>query len=147
MSLRDSFAAAVILAFGATVFVIAGSFDPAAALFPRAVAAIMMAAAVVMGVRPFFARTEQPLETIDRGSMLRVGMVIGLTFVYVVGVAWLGYATASIIFIPVTAWLLGIRNLGLIAATTIVYVGVITFLFRQVFSIPLPRELLLGLFS
>jgi putative tricarboxylic transport membrane protein len=147
MSLRDPIAAVIVFAFAGTIFVMAGSFDPAAALFPRAVAAIMMAAAVAMGVRPFLIRMEQPLETIDRGSMLRVGMVIGLTFIYVIGVAWLGYATASVVFIPVTAWLLGIRNISLIAATTIVYVGIITFLFRQVFSIPLPREVLLGLFS
>ena len=76
-----------------------------------------------------------------------IGVVIGLTVLYVAGVRFLGYVTASVIFIPVTAWFLGIRKPVLLAATTAIFVGTIAYLFREVFSIPLPRETILGLLS
>ena len=145
MLVRDHAAALIIFLFGTAVFFVAGDFPPAAALFPRAVAVIMIIAAVVIGIRASVARAKPTEAEFDREAVIRIGVVIGLTILYVVGVRWLGYVTASVLFIPVTAWFLGIRRPVLIAATTAIFVGVIAYLFREVFSIPLPREALLAL--
>jgi hypothetical protein len=145
MVLRDHFAAAIAFAFGATVFIVSGNFPPAAALFPRAVAVIMMIAAAVIGVRATILTMPRTEPSFDRDATFRIGVVIALTIAYVFSVAWLGYVTASLVFIPLTAWFLGIRRPLLLAATTVIFVGVMAYLFRQVFSIPLPREAILGL--
>jgi hypothetical protein len=147
MLVRDHIAALIIFLFGAAVFFVAGDFPPAAALFPRAVAVIMMIAGVVIAIRATVAPAPRSEPEFDREATIRIGAVIGLTILYVVGVRWLGYVSASVIFIPVTAWFLGIRKPLLIAATTVIFVGGIAYLFREVFSIPLPREAVLALFG
>jgi hypothetical protein len=76
----------------------------------------------------------------------RVALAIALTLAYVAGVRFAGYATASLVFIPATALLLGVRDVRLIAIVTVLFVGTVTFFFRTVFHIPLPEEVLLRLF-
>lgn len=147
MLVRDHIAALIIFLFGAAVFFVAGDFPPAAALFPRAVAAVMMIAAIVIGIRATISARPSGGTEFDREATIRIGVTIGLTILYVAGVRFLGYVTASVIFIPVTAWFLGVRRPVLLAATTVVFVGVIAYLFREIFSIPLPREAILALWS
>jgi putative tricarboxylic transport membrane protein len=147
MLVRDRVAALIIFLFGAAVFTIAGDFLPAAALFPRAVAVIMMVSAIVIGLRASISKRPTGEAEFDREATIRIGAVIVLTILYVAGVRFLGYVTASVIFIPVTAWFLGVRKPVLLAATTVIFIGVIAYLFREVFSIPLPREAILTLLS
>jgi hypothetical protein len=144
MLVRDHIAALIIFLFGAAVFYVAGDFPAAAALFPRAVAGIMMLAGIVIGIRATVSPKPATALEFDRDATIRIGVVIGLTLLYVAGVRFLGYVTASVIFIPVTAWFLGVRKPVLLAATTVIFVSVIAYLFRSVFSIPLPREAILA---
>jgi hypothetical protein len=147
MLVRDHIAALIIFLFGAAVFFVAGDFPSAAALFPRAVAVVMMVAAIAIAARATIFPRPAGEPEFDREATIRIGVVIGLTILYVAGVRLLGYVTASVIFIPVTAWFLGVRKPALLAVTTVIFVGVIAYLFRQVFSIPLPREAILALLS
>ena len=147
MLVRDHVAALIIFLSVAAVFYLAGDFLPAAALFPRAVAVIMMVSAIVIGLRATISKQPGVQAEFDREATIRIGAVIVLTILYVAGVRFLGYVTASVIFIPVTAWFLGVRKPVLLATTTVIFIGVIAYLFREVFSIPLPREAILTLLS
>jgi hypothetical protein len=147
MYLRDTIAGAIVLAFGATVFIAAGHYAPAAALFPRAVAGLMMLAATILILRDLAGRSPRLDLGIGKAAALRIGMVVMLSLIYVAGVASIGFVTASVIFIPVTAFLLGVRNVLEVTLATVIFVGGIAYLFRHVFGIPLPREILLALFN
>jgi hypothetical protein len=147
MHLRDTIAGAIVLVFGTTVFIAAGSYAAAAALFPRSVAGIMMLAATVLIVRDLAGRAPAFVSEFDRAAALRIAMVVVASLIYVAGVASIGFVTASVVFIPATAFLLGVRNVWEVAIATVVFVGGIAFLFRHVFGIPLPREVILALFN
>jgi hypothetical protein len=142
---RDLLGALITVLFGAAVFVMSRSFDPAAALFPRAVAGIMILCGVILGGRALLRGQKSIPDEVDPAALPRTGLIILLTILYVIGVSTIGYMTATVIFIPLTAWLLGIRQVAAIALATVIFVGLTVFLFRHVFHVPLPREILLGM--
>ena len=140
MSLRDPLSAVVIFAVSAAFFFIAGNYSGGAEIFPRGVAAIMMICSVILFVRGL--RSSAEGERMSRDAVLRVTAVIVLTGIYIVAVQFVGFITSSLIFVPLTSYFLGVRNYVLIGVTTIVFVGLVSFLFLKVFQVPLPPELI-----
>jgi putative tricarboxylic transport membrane protein len=143
-SLRDPIAAAVIFALSLTAFLLAGNYTGGAELFPRGIAAIMMVCSVLLFVKGVLRPTSG--ERMSAGEMRRVAFVILMTVLYILAVRFVGFTTASIIFVVVTAYALGIRNYLLIAVSAVVFVGLVSYLFRSIFHVPLPRELILTFF-
>lgn len=143
MPLRDSIAALFGLAVGGGFFFMSLSLG-AGGVFPRVVAAIMMAASLGLLIKGFLRPTR--IEPLTREGMLRVGTAVVLTLLYIVGVAQLGFITSSLIFIPATAYLLGLKRHLLILATTLPFVAGVHFLFQAIFGTPLPPDLILTLF-
>jgi hypothetical protein len=145
MPFRDSIAGLTAFVFAAGIFIMAGSYPPSTALFPRAVALFMMVAAGLLTVRGFF--RSSPHDPLPRKTLLLIAAVILLTLVYIVCVDYLGFITSSLVFIPVTAYLLGARNLLLMAVTAVIFISAIAFLFKIVFGVPLPPEYISRLFG
>ena len=144
MALRDPIAAIVIFAFSLTAFIMARDYGGGAELFPRGISAIMMVCSVLLFVRGIVRPTDG--ERMNGGELFRVGTVIVGTLLYMIGVDYLGFVTASFIYVPATAYFLGIRNHLLVWLSTLIFVSLVAFLFRSVFLVPLPRELILTFF-
>lgn len=140
MSLRDPIAAIVVFAFSTTAFVLAGNYSGGAGTFPRGIAAIMMICSVILFVRGLFWPTEGERMTPD--EMRRVGISMALTIAYVALIVPLGFFTASIIYIPLAAYVLGLRRHLLIWGATAIYMAGVYYLFVRIFYTPLPRELI-----
>ena len=100
----------------------------------------MMICSVILFVRGL--RSSAEGERMSRDAVLRVTAVIVLTGIYIVAVQFVGFITSSLIFVPLTSYFLGVRNYVLIGVTTIVFVGLVSFLFLKVFQVPLPPELI-----
>lgn len=144
MSLRDPIAAVVIFAFSTAAFIMAGTYTGGAELFPRGIAGIMMVCSVLLFIKGIIRPTED--ERMSAGELWRVGFVIAMTIIYIVAVDTIGFVTSSFVFVPVVAYALGIRNHLLIWLSTLIFVSLVAYLFRSVFLVPLPRELLLTFF-
>lgn len=144
MLASDSFAAILIFALSAAFFYMAGAYHGGAEVFPRAVSGVMMLASAIL----FFKGLRQPstVERFEPGAAGRVVGVIVLTILYMVAVGAIGFVTSSLVFVPVTAYWLGIRNYPMIGITTVVFVALVALLFRRLFQVPLPRELILTWF-
>ncbi len=144
MSLRDPLAAVVIFALSAAFFFMSGAYRGGAEIFPRGVSAVMMIASALLFLRGL--RGSSGGDRLEQGSAWRVAIVIVLTILYIIAVDDIGFVTSSVIFVPVTAYFLGIRNYLLIAVSSVVFVGLVAYLFRSIFQVPLPRELILTFF-
>ena len=140
---RDPLTGTVILLLAGGVYWLAGGYNPAAALFPRLIAIVMMLAAAGLVVRGLL--RPQAGEPLDLAMAIRTAAVIGLTIVYVVAVASLGYLTASAVFIPVAAWVLGVRRPLVLTLSTLVFLLLVAGLFLSVFKVPLPRDVIVQL--
>ncbi|MCE7029621.1 tripartite tricarboxylate transporter TctB family protein [Jiella avicenniae] len=132
------FAAFLILASAALLFV-ATDLPAMSALLPVAmlVALIVLCAVLIVA------------QTIRRDSLKtlpveKVGRVIGgfaAIFVYAIAVDVVGFYTATLIGLPVTAWIFGFRKpIGLLAGTAI-FVGAIYVIFSLGMSQRFPAEI------
>lgn len=144
MALRDPVAAVVIFTLALGAYLVAGTYTGGAEIFPRGIAMIMMICSAILFARGVFRPTSG--EPMTGPEMVRVGVVIVGTLVYIVAVDFLGFVTASFAYVPLTAYYLGIRNHVLVWASTLIFVTVVAFLFRTIFHVPLPRELVLTWF-
>jgi hypothetical protein len=115
----------------------------------------MMASAALMFVRSFV----RPPETVEVGAdepsdfrrltpfeAARTTIAIILTTAYILLIQPLGFFTASFIYIPVSAYALGLRNHVAIWSGTVIYIAASFYIFRFIFRTPLPQEALLRLF-
>lgn len=144
MSLRDPIAGLASFALALTFFVLSFNYSGGSEMFPRIVAGIMLACSALLLVRGLFRPSGE--ERMSREARQRVGIAVTLTLLYIPGVALLGFLTASLVYIPVSAIILGLRSYLMIGITTILYTGSLYYLFKNVFYTPLPQELILNLF-
>ena len=77
---------------------------------------------IVLAVRPFAA-------------------FLALTVVYAVAVAFAGFFTSSVIYVPLAAWLIGLRRPWLNATVSAVFLVATWLVFVALFARPLPPEL------
>jgi hypothetical protein len=145
MALRDPLTGIVIFILSGAIFLTSRQYPPDAALFPQLITGVMMLASAAMIVRGIIRPARAAIQTIDAQGAWKVVAVIALTVLYVVGVAKLGYITSSIVFIPLTAWVLGSRQYLLLAIVTAVFLALLVWLFVFVFSVQLPSEAVLHL--
>ncbi len=136
---------ASVIFFVVTTFLYfhAGSFPEEAAFYPRIVIGLMVILSVLMFVKSWLKseriKAFEPFFIHHKRFVLIAFMALG----YIVGVQYLGYYSASLIFIPAAAWALGYRNRFVIAATTVCYLLFIFVVFDQLFDRPLTQEFFL----
>jgi Tripartite tricarboxylate transporter TctB family len=144
MSLRDPIAGLTSFALSLTFFILSFNYSGGSEMFPRLVAGIMLACSALLFLRGILRPTEG--ERMSPEAIRRVAIGVVLTLAYIAAVALLGFLTASLIYIPLSAISLGLRSYWTIGITTILYVGGVYYLFHNIFYTPLPQELILKLF-
>jgi len=132
LDLKETTAAAALLALAIFAWTDAGAFAAEARVFPRLVAGVMGALAFAMLARSFFANEEARQRTFFK-SFPYFLLCLALIFGYVFSTSALGYFTASAIFIPAFALLLGLRRPVVIIASTVGFVVLAKLVFVQAF--------------
>ena len=136
---------ASVIFFVATTFLYyhVGSFPEEAAFYPRMVIGLMVVLSVLMFVKSWLksgrSRTFEPFFIHHKRFLLSTLMALA----YIAGVQYLGYYSASLVFIPAAAWALGYRNRFVMAGTTVCYLLFIFVVFDQLFDRPLTQEFFL----
>ncbi len=132
----------MLVAFSVFAWREAASIRGDAAFFPSAIIVALGFFSLVYLVRSVAAgrRTEAVFE---RWWIFVAALAISL--IYANAVAYVGYVTSTVVFIPVMAWVIGFRRPAYIAVTTLVYLLCVYFMFEVVFRRPLPSEMLLEL--
>jgi hypothetical protein len=149
---RDFLSSLVVLAFGLGAYVMAMRYGDAG-MVPRLVSGIMIFAAILMLIRSVLrppAMADSSDETVSSDfrrltpeEAVRTTIAIVLTLVYILLVKPLGFFSASVLYIPLSAYMLGLRNHLSIWLGTILFLGFSYYLFRIAFRTPLPSEAIL----
>jgi len=147
MVAKDTISSVVVFLFSLGAFILAQGYGGGAELFPRGLAVIMMIASAGMFVRAIFwpAAIPEGVPKMERSERSVTALCVLVTLAYVALIVPLGFATASIAFVVVISYALGMRNHLVIWLTAIGFVSLLYFLFVRVFHTPLPRDLILGL--
>jgi len=149
MIAKDTVSSVVVFFFSLGAFVLAQNYGGGAELFPRGLAVIMMIAAAGMFLRAVFWPAAIPEGTpkMERSERDVITFCVIATIGYVALIVPLGFVTASVAFVIVMSYALGMRNHLVIWLTAFCFVGALYYLFAHVFHTPLPRDLILGLFG
>jgi len=140
---QERISSIVLLLVGIGAFYEVGQLSAGAQLFPRIISGALILCAFALFIRSFFKTQAERVETEEAKESDRpVYIALGLAVLYVIATDYLGFISATLLFIPASAFCLGLRNWITIAATTIIFVGLTAFLFRHVFYVILPPDLL-----
>ena len=147
MVAKDTISSIIVFLFSLGAFVLARGYGGGAELFPKGLAIIMMIASAAMFLRAILWPSAIPegIARMDRSERSVIALCVVLTIAYVALIVPLGFATASVLFIVVISYALGMRNHLAIWLTAIGFVGLLYFLFVRVFHTPLPADLIAGL--
>lgn len=138
----EAVAGLVLVAFSAFALLQTLAIPGAARIFPLlTVGALGFFSVIYLGRSLLAPRDTGPLVT--RADVFLVVLV--LTIVYVNLAVAIGYITATILYIPAVAWLIGFRRPVYISVVTVVYLVSVYALFELVFGRALPSELLFDL--
>jgi putative tricarboxylic transport membrane protein len=149
MIIRDRISAVALFIFGAAAFLVANQYPVGAALFPQLVSGVIVLCAIAIGVRSFFSGYQPVVfeeADVSYGWKDPVLPGLALTILFVVAVRYLGYITATTVFIPVAAYCFGVRDWRWLVIGTVGFVLLSSMLFIRIFHTPLPRDLLLTWF-
>jgi len=142
--LRDQFAAALIMVMVAVFWWDSYSIKAAEAqMYPRLILIVLGLLALALFIRGVrLGRT--PAQTRVISSLPAFLAFVVPTLAYAVSVNYFGFFTSSVIYIPLVAFLIGLRKHWLNAAVTFVFLLATWLVFVALFSRPLPPEIFWG---
>ena len=109
----------------------------AAAMFPSGVIAMLGFFSVIYLLRSIFnGRATEPM--FPRAGLFAIVLIGSL--IYTQLVVTVGYVTSTLLFIPLTAWIIGFHRPIYIAIVTVVYVTTTDLLFEVAFNRPMPDD-------
>ncbi|MDB5541714.1 MAG: hypothetical protein JWQ89_3441 [Devosia sp.] len=156
---RIGYVAVLLLGLGA--FWLTLDFAPESAIFPQLVSGVLAAMGALHLVGSFLggpATVPEPEDDASGGyqldasegffdSPVRFGIIFTASLAYCIGIAVIGYYTATLIFVPVALVALGYRKPMGIFFATVGYVLVTWLVITVIFSRVLPSERILQLFG
>lgn len=114
-----------------------------ARMYPRMILGALFVLASLLALRTLSAAKDEHADAIVT-SVPAFSLFILTSTVYVASVSTLGFFTASGIYMPVVAYLLGLRRHLMNLAVTLIFLLAAYVVFVIVFSRPLPREIFWG---
>jgi putative tricarboxylic transport membrane protein len=138
---HDRIAGILIFVIGALLYYTTLSFPPESAMFPRVILTLWLVLSGWMTVRSFVVADWRDMAyepfCIHAG---RLALAVATMVLYIFAIDWIGYYTTTVIYIPLMAWLLGYRNKTVLAAATVIYLGIVLGVFDILFERQLPKE-------
>jgi hypothetical protein len=138
---HDRIAGILIFAVCALLFQHTLSYPTESAQFPRVILIIMLGLSGWMVLRSLilvdWRRMQYEAFFIHGGRFALAVATMGL---YIFGINYLGYYTATIFYIPIMAILLGYRSKIVIVFATVIYIAVVLGIFDILFERQLPKE-------
>lgn len=131
-----------LIAFSIFAWNEASNIRGAAAMFPRAVIAVLGLFSMIYLLRSVFnGRATDPV--FKRASIFFVVLIASA--IYMQLLVMIGYVTSTILFVPLISWIIGFRRPLYIGIVTVIYVASTYVLFELVFRRPMPDELAIQL--
>jgi hypothetical protein len=135
----DLWLSLVLLILSALVFHTASGFDEMPSRFPKLLAIVFAALAILLAASSALGKEKERPEVLaamrgfDKPLFLAVGMVV-----YVRTVDILGYLVPSVLLFLFVGWMLGYRKHVRLAATGLVAVLIVYAVFNLALGVPLP---------
>lgn len=104
--------------------------------FPR----ILLAAMFIFSIGVIFEGRREPPLSLNARRLVGMLATIGLTGLYIHGITAAGFLISTVVFVFALPWLLGYRNLKVIAMVTALFPVITWYVFDRLFKIILPSS-------
>lgn len=128
---------AVIFSF----FIQSFSMAKDAGLFPRLISGVLIILNTLYAIEIYQGKDKDKKKKDEISHNKLIG-IIGLSFLYVVLVNFLGYVITTVIYLPTTMKYLGIKNNKVIVLSSLISVVVIYLCFVTLLDVPIPTSIL-----
>ena len=146
MKIVELVVALVVLALSLLGLTEAMGFTRASAYLPTAVMGFAAFLSAIWAIQSVVAMLrERPALTIEPKEARRIATLAVLTGLYALSISWIGFFTATVIFLPLAAVLLGYRRPAGLATATVAFMALLYAVFGLLLKTPLPPELILSL--
>jgi putative tricarboxylic transport membrane protein len=145
MLARDLLTALGVLAFAIAVFFVAEGYTVEARFFPQLIAGVLVLLAVAMLLRTLLRWRAGAKEdfTMFEAPWRVLGVVV-LSALYFGALSLVGFTLASLVFIPLTAWLFGYRKLHVTVPLALSFVVALIGLLNGILGLPMPPDIILA---
>jgi putative tricarboxylic transport membrane protein len=145
MVARDLATALVVLALAVAVYVIAEGYSVEARFFPQLIAGVLALLALAMLLRTLLRwRAGEKDEFAMFETPWRMLGIVVLTALYFAALSSIGFTLASLVFIPLTAWLFGYRKLHVTVPLALAFVVALIGLLNGILGLPMPPDIILA---
>lgn len=114
-----------------------------ARMFPLMILSGLYVLSALLALRTFRLPAEHRGEALFSAPLAFLSFV-GMSAVYVASVGIVGFFTATAMYMPIVAWLLGLRRIVHSIVVTAVFLIATYIVFVVLFARPMPREILWG---
>lgn len=111
-----------------------------AALFPKMVQTVILLLSLLLIINTYRSGGEREKLWASPKEISNLCLFSLITVFYLLLLPLIGFFSSSVLFIPVSSWLLGFRKLRLIAGSTAGFVFLVYVIFVLFFDHPLPEE-------
>lgn len=104
---------------------------------------ILLIGIILFGLGVFITSLRKPTNTTDQKTM-RIGRQLGLslaTAIYVLSLPYAGFLIASLIYFPMSSWVIGYRKLIPLTLTSIAFPVGTWLAFSVLFEVSIPRSI------
>ncbi|SEM06024.1 tripartite tricarboxylate transporter TctB family protein [Halomonas daqiaonensis] len=127
-------------------FVEATNYTGPSGYLPKAVMLLALLLSLIWALQSALSlRRREKGITQEPGNLSRTVLFMGSSLAYVIAIPFIGYFTATVVFIPVVSRALGYRKIHILLGAPVVFVVALYILFSFVLQVQLPDELLLQL--
>lgn len=146
MKIIELVVALVVTALAAVGLAEATGFPRTSAYLPFAVLGLTCALGLAWAAQSVLAiRREPPTLRLDPAETRRLLTLAALSLLYAFGMEWIGFFTATVIFLPLAAFTLGYRSLPGLAVSTAAFMALLYAVFGLLLRTPLPPERIMQL--
>lgn len=151
MLTKDSYLAIVIVLSSIVIYLGSLSYPHESAYFPRFIIILLGFLGIVLFVREIRKKTDSgsaihkkngSIPFFQNQAFLKVSLMIFSSMIYLLVMNWAGFFSATIVYLPVMIWLMGVKKPSTIIISTVVVLLLIFLVFRAFLKVPFPEGLL-----
>jgi hypothetical protein len=140
----EYFPIAFLYALSAYFWLDVKDFTADSLMYPRSLAVILLVLTTLLLIFTLMRKMTLP-QSKDESSPLKFCMIFAASVVYVFAVPFLGFVVSSLLYVPVTALLLGYKRKGMAFCVSILAVFLVYIGFKTILKVPLPTATFLGM--
>jgi putative tricarboxylic transport membrane protein len=119
------------------------SSAPGPGFYPKIISYILIGLGIILLIQTLFTQKKKEMVVLFKSQEAKfVYKIVGITILYLIMLTIIGFTISTLLFLFVTFYVMGLKSYKLLIIIPIVTTTALLLLFKGVFHIPLPDDIL-----